>query len=70
MVWGFGIPLFALLLIFRERKNIDSLEVKERYGFFLRGYKKSFYFWEIVIMYKKFLVIVISVFVIQIGVIA
>ena len=70
VVWGIGIPLFALLLLSRDKEKLDELATKEKFGFFFRGYKKHFYYWEIVIMYKKFAVIIISVFVSSIGVIA
>ena len=70
IVWGVGIPLFALLLLFRDRNNLEEISVKKKFGFFFRGYKSSFYFWEIVIMYKKVAVIIISVFVSTVGVIA
>ena len=70
IIWGIGIPLFALLLLFRDRKNLDEISVKKKYGFFYRGYKSTFYFWEIVIMYKKVTVIIISVFMSTVGVIA
>ena len=70
LIWGLGIPLFALIFIYRERKNLDDINVKRKFGFFFKGYKKSFFFWEIVIMYKKVAVIIISVFIGSIGVIA
>jgi hypothetical protein len=28
LAWGFGIPIFALILLVRERSRIDNLEVK------------------------------------------
>ena len=64
VVWGLGIPFFAFLLMFRVRDKLNSLEIKERYGFLFRGYKKEFYYWEIIIMYRKIALIVISVFVV------
>ena len=68
--WCIGIPIFALILLIRDRKRLDDLDVKQKFGFFFRGYKKTFYFWEIVIMFKKVTIIVISVFVGSIGIIA
>ena len=47
-----------------------SLVVKEKLGFLFRGYRKKLYYWEIVIMYRKIALIFISVFVVNIGVIA
>lgn len=63
IVWGLGIPFFALLLLSRERNRLDKVEVKQKFGFLFRGYKKDYYFWEIVIMYRKILMVVIAVIV-------
>lgn len=68
IVWGLGIPFMALVLIFRNRKVLDSVESRTCYGFLYRGYKHKFYFWEIMIMYRKIALILISVFVVKEGV--
>lgn len=59
LAWGFGIPIFALLLLIREKERIDKLEVRQRLGFLFRGYKVRFYYWEIVVMFRKISLIVI-----------
>lgn len=46
---------------------IDS---REKWGFLLNGYKREFYFWEIVITYRKILIIFVSVYLTTFGVIA
>ena len=69
IIWGLGIPLFATLLIFRERKSLDSVTTREKYGFLFRGYKKKFFFWESMVMYRKIALIFISVFIGQYGLI-
>lgn len=61
VVWGLGIPFFAYLLLRREKNKLDTLETKEKYGFLFRGFKKKYYYWEIVIMYRKISLIVIAV---------
>ena len=68
--WGLGIPFFAFILLSRERKNLDSIAVRERLGFLYRGYRTQFYYWEILIMYRKISLIFISVFISSYGVIA
>lgn len=70
IVWGLGIPFFGLTLLTKVRKILDTIEVREKYGFLYRGYTKEFYYWEIVIMYRKIALIFISVFVSNLGVIA
>lgn len=66
--WGVGIPIFALLLLIRERDRIDKLEIRQRFGFLFRGYKIRYYFWEIVIMFRKISLIVIQSFLVKYGV--
>lgn len=61
IVWGLGIPFFAFVLMSRVRKNLVKMEVKELYGFLYNGYKKEFYYWEVIIMYRKIFMIAIAV---------
>ena len=63
VVWGIGIPMFALTLLTRVKDKLDRDETKLTYGFLFRGYRKKFYYWEIVIMLRKIALIMISVFV-------
>jgi hypothetical protein len=61
IVWGLGIPMFAFILLKRESNKLETMEVREKFGFLYRGFKKDFFFWEIVIMYRKIAMIVIAV---------
>ena len=70
LVWGMGIPLFGLVLLVLDRQKLETKAVKEKLGFLFRGYTKTFYYWEIIIMYRKVALICISVFVMNVGVIA
>jgi hypothetical protein len=45
------------------------MEVKEKFGFLYHGYKKKYFFWEIVIMYRKIAMVVIAVVIVNLGVI-
>jgi hypothetical protein len=69
IVWGLGIPAFAFLLLQKEKHRLKYPDVKEKYGFLYNGYRKAFYFWEVVIMYRKIMVIFIAVFISNFGVI-
>jgi hypothetical protein len=68
-IWGFGIPAFAWILLARSKKDLDLVETREKYGFLYNGYKKKFYYWESVNMYRKIAVIFVSVFLKLAGVI-
>ena len=70
IVWGLGIPFFALSILMKVKHKLERIDIIERYGFLIRGYRKSFYYWEIVIMYRKIGLIFISVFVESLGAIA
>ena len=40
----------------------EIVQLKTKYGFLFSGYDSRAYFWEIIIMYRKILVIASSVF--------
>ena len=70
IVWGLGIPFFGFILLSGIRHRLDSLESREKLGFLYRGYRKQFYYWEIIIMYRKIVLIFVAVFLNSVGVIA
>lgn len=63
VVWGLGIPFFALVLMYRERHHLERVTTKEKFGFLYNGYQSQYFYWEIVIMYRKIAMIFISVFI-------
>lgn len=62
LIWGIIIPVFGIFITFRNRKNFDQLEVKQKYGFIISGYNYEHYYWEFVIIYRKVFVISCSLF--------
>jgi hypothetical protein len=70
IVWGLGIPFFMFIFLIRSKKSLDIIDIREKWGFLFGGFKKDFYYWEILIMYRKVLIIFISVYVTAFGVIA
>lgn len=67
VAWGLGIPAVALLFIYRNRKNLKEISMKMKIGFIYLGYKEEYYYWEFAILYRKMLVIFISVFMLTSG---
>jgi hypothetical protein len=59
ILWGFGIPLFGLALLLREKDKIERVEVRQKLGFLFRGYTLKYFYWEIVIMFRKIILILI-----------
>ena len=62
IAWGIGIPTFALVLIYRNRKVLAEISTKAKYGFLYGGYYETRYYWEFMILYRKICIIFISVF--------
>ena len=57
IVYSIGIPLLGLILLFKNRKNINSLVVKLKLGFLYNGFKAKYYYWEILVMYRKIIIV-------------
>ena len=51
----------------RNRKHLQRFDTKTKYGFLYNGYRPSAYYWELVIMYRKIVIIFIQVFLAQSG---
>ena len=68
-IWGLGIPFFAWVVLSRSKNQLELDESREKYGFLYNGYKKQYYFWESINMYRKIIIIFISVFLKLAGVI-
>lgn len=69
LVYGLGIPLMGLFLLFKNRHTIDSIEIKERLGFLYSGFKIQYYYWEIVVMCRKIAIVAIQIIFVSYGVI-
>ena len=62
VLWGLGIPAAVWLLMKKDREKLDTIAVKQKFGFMYNGYKRSDFFWEVVIMYRKIGMIGVAVF--------
>ena len=62
LIWGLGIPCISFVFLFKNRKNLLSEESQLKYGYLFMGYKRSRYYWEFVIVYRKILIAIVSVF--------
>jgi len=69
IILALGIPFFALIAMRRYKKRLDLTYVKAMLGFLYNGYKRHSYYWEVVIMYRKIMIIFIQVFLVSLGVI-
>ena len=59
IVWGLGLPLASFIILFRLNKShkLDDPGKKKSYGFLYSGYKRSKYWWELVILARKVIVL-------------
>jgi len=64
IVWGIGLPAVAILILMRQynRDNLNSVTTKSIFGFLYNGYRYPKYYWEIVILYRKVLLVFVLVF--------
>ena len=62
-----GIPVTAWIILYKSRRKLDKIDVKDKYGFLYNGYKQRLYFWESVIMLRKVAMIFITVFLSSLG---
>jgi hypothetical protein len=60
-IWGILVPGLIFLQLFRNRRNLHIHKIKYRYGFLFSGYLRKRYFWEFVIIGKKFILVVLTI---------
>ncbi|KAL8448882.1 hypothetical protein Emed_003452 [Eimeria media] len=60
LLWSIGIPLWAFLVLFVKRKNLNSKETRLKYGFLHNGFVRKYWYWETVVFARKFSILVIS----------
>eukprot|EP00397_Hematodinium_sp_SG-2012_P000541 GEMP01000542.1.p1 GENE.GEMP01000542.1~~GEMP01000542.1.p1 ORF type:complete len:1123 (+),score=173.17 GEMP01000542.1:316-3369(+) len=59
--WTLGMPLLAFAWMKKMRRHLfGSLSLREELGFLYNGFEPQYYFWEIVIVFRQVLVIVVS----------
>ena len=59
---GFGIPVLGFYMLYRNRYRLDDMVTYSKYSFLYEGYKNDKYYWEFVILIRKILIIICSVF--------
>lgn len=68
LIWGISAPTLALALLLRDRKRLDDIPTKLKFGFLYIGYRKPCFIWEFVILYRKIAIVFVSVFLAQFNV--
>ena len=60
LLWGLGLPLFAFFRLknLYALHKLDTKYYQEVYGFLYLGYIKPKYWWQLVVLFRKFMVLV------------
>ena len=61
IVYVVGAPCVCALILWRVRNHLGDPEVLARYGFLLAGYRKERFYWEMIIMLRRFCVVLAAV---------
>jgi len=62
IMWIVGMPTVCLIILVKTKKSLGDLRTKIKYSFLYKGYTNDLFFWEFCILYRKILVVCISVF--------
>ena len=62
MVWFVILPIALFYKLYKLRRNFNNGNVKQRYSFLYRGYVPSKYYWEFIVMIRKYALTIIVVF--------
>ena len=62
-----GIPATALSIMIKNKNLLMTPNMKEQLGFLYNGYRSASFYWEILIMYRKIMIVFISVFLSSVG---
>ena len=62
ILWGLFAPGFVLIFILKYRQHLKDKDMLTRFGFLFLGYKSHLYYWEFIIIYRKIVIVLISVF--------
>merc|ERR1711881_255475 len=67
LLYAIGIPLAAGFRLYQLRDHLHEAAVRSRYGFLYAGYKRSWYFFEVIIMGRKVMLAVMGVMLAPLG---
>jgi hypothetical protein len=67
ILWALGVPTLVLVLLIKRRNQLSRDTNRVIFGFLYNGYKRSRFFWEIVIAYRKIAIICATVFMNQLS---
>jgi hypothetical protein len=60
ILWGLGIPIYAIGKLLSKKKYLHKREVREELGYLYNGYIEKAFFWEPVILVRKMVMVLIA----------
>jgi hypothetical protein len=57
ITWAILFPVISLLILYNNRSNLENDSVRSKYAFLYIGYGAKKFFWEYVILLRKYLLI-------------
>jgi len=62
VIWAIVLPCGVCSYLYKNRKALDDQKIKGKFSFLYKGYKNEIFYWEFLIMFRKFLMIATLVF--------
>jgi hypothetical protein len=62
VVWGLGIPTVTLFIMIKIKKQLGKSDASKKFAFLYQGLRPKYFYWEFVILYRKIVVAILSVF--------
>ena len=62
-IWAYVFPIFVLIVLIKNRNNLNDMRVYRKMNFFYVGYKAKYYYWDILIFLRKSLIITLPIIV-------
>ena len=57
IIWSAGIPMFAFYLLFKNRHNLNDIEIKRYYLMLYQGLKEDWFYWEFINTVRKLVIL-------------
>ena len=62
-LWGFILPSFFFIKLYNNRTHLQQERIMKKYAFLYMVYNRRYYYWEIVLIWRKFVFILSLVFI-------
>jgi len=53
LIWGILLPCLGVRKLYKNRANLHDPSLLAQYGFLFKGFNDQYYFWELIILFRK-----------------